>query len=654
VIRSVLIANRGEIARRVIRTCRDQGLSTVAVHSDADAEAPHVREADAAIRLPGRRPAETYLRAELLVDAARRAAADAVHPGYGFLSENAAFARAVIDAGLVWVGPPPDAIDAMGSKIDAKRMMAAAGVPTLRELDPATVTEADLPVLVKASAGGGGRGMRIVRGLAELPREIDLARAEARSAFGDPTVFCEPYLASGRHIEVQVMADRHGTIWTIGERECSIQRRHQKVIEEAPSPLVERVDGLRQRFFEAARAAARAVGYTGAGTVEFIADEAGRFFFLEMNTRLQVEHPVTECTTGLDLVALQLHVADGGRLGRKPPEPHGHSIEARLYAEDPAAGWQPQSGTLHRIDIPGVDVAFVAGAREFGLRLDSGVENGDVIGTHYDPMLAKVISWAPTRVQAALALSGALARSRIHGLVTNRDLLVNTLCHRAFLDGQTDTAFFSRHGLDCLAAPLADQDAVRLSAIAAALALDAVAREQAPVLRRIPSGWRNVPSQPQHAYFDGHTVAYQLTRNGLAVKGRDDLGLVTARPGEVVLEASGVRRRFAVACYGSEVDVDSSLGPVRLQLQERFPDPASHVSEGSLLAPMPGLVVQLAVDLGEAVQAGQPVLWLESMKMQHEVRAPVDGIVTELPVHEGQQIEMGAVLAIVSAGEPAE
>jgi propionyl-CoA carboxylase alpha chain len=371
-----------------------------------------------------------------------------------------------------------------------------------------------------------------------------------------------------------------------------------------------------------------------------------------MNTRLQVEHPVTECTTGLDLVALQLHVADDGKLDPEPPETHGHSIEARLYAEDPAADWRPQSGTLHRIDIPGVDVAFRTGVRASGLRLDSGVENGNIIGTHYDPMLAKVISWAPTRAQAALALSGALERSHIHGLATNRDLLVNTLRHQAFLDGHTDTAFFSRHGLDRLAAPLADQGAVRMSAIAAALALDAQARERAPVLRRIPSGWRNVPSQPQCAIFDSQTVAYRLTRNGLAVEGRDDLVLVTARPDEVVLEVSGVRRRFAVACYGTEIDVDSSLGSVRLQLQERFADPASQVSEGSLLAPMPGSVVRVAVDLGDAVLAGQPVLWLESMKMQHEIRAPVGGIVTELPVREGQQIEVGAVLAIVSAGEP--
>src|SRR5215469_12032849 len=354
VLNRVLVANRGEIARRVFRTCRDLGLSTVAVYSDADARSPHVTEADAAVRLAGVTAAETYLRSDLLVAAALQAGADAVHPGYGFLSENAAFARAVQDAGLTWVGPPPTAIEAMGSKTRAKRLMAAAGVPVLAELDPDRLGEADLPVLIKASAGGGGRGMRIVRSLAALPAELTAARSEAASAFGDPTVFCEAYLEAGRHVEVQILADDAGSIWTVGERECSIQRRHQKVIEESPSPLAESVSGLRERLLAAARAAAAAVSYRNAGTVEFLADESGRFFFLEMNTRLQVEHPVTECTTGLDLVALQLQIAAGLPLpGADPPPTRGHAIEARLYAEDPAAGWQPQSGTLHRLELTG-------------------------------------------------------------------------------------------------------------------------------------------------------------------------------------------------------------------------------------------------------------------------------------------------------------
>ena len=490
--------------------------------------------------------------------------------------------------------------------------------------------------------------MRVVRELADLPREAEAARAEAASAFGDPTVFCEPYLATGRHIEVQVMADTHGTVWAVGERECSIQRRHQKVVEEAPSPLVERVDGMRKELFHAARAAASAVDYTGAGTVEFIADEAGRFFFLEMNTRLQVEHPVTECTTGLDLVALQLHVAQGGRLDPEPPPSTGHSIEVRLYAEDPAAGWQPQSGQVRRFAVPGVDVAFGLGPRPDGLRLDSGVEDGSVVGIHYDPMLAKVISWAPTRAQAVRRLADALARTQVHGLVTNRDLLVRVLRHPAFGDGDTDTAFFDRHGLDVLAAPLADERAVRLSALAAALAIDSAARASARILPGLPSGFRNVVSQPQSVAFDGHTVAYRITRDGLVADGYDGVALVRSAPDQVVLDVDGVRRTFAVAVHGADADVDSPLGPVHLRVLPRFVDPAEQVAVGSLLAPMPGSVVRIAVAEGDPVTAGQPILWLEAMKMQHRINAPTDGIVSELPVTVGQQIEVGAVLAVVT------
>ena len=649
-ITSVLVANRGEIARRVFRTCRSLGLQTVAVFSDPDARTPHVAEADAAVRLPGAAPADTYLRAELLIDAAQRAGADAVHPGYGFLSENAGFARAVIDAGFTWIGPSPEAIDAMGSKIRSKRLMADAGVPVLRELDPAQVTAGDLPVLIKASAGGGGRGMRIVRDLAELPHEVDAARAEAASAFGDPTVFCEPYLATGRHIEVQVLADQHGTVWAVGERECSIQRRHQKVIEEAPSPLAERVDGMRKELFEAARAAAKAIGYTGAGTVEFLADEDGRFYFLEMNTRLQVEHPVTECTTGLDLVAWQIAVANGVRLDPEPPPAHGYAIEARLYAEDPGAGWQPQSGTLSHFAIPGVDVEFGLGAASSGLRLDAGVTDGTVVGIHYDPMLANVIAWAPTRVQAVTALAASLARARIHGVVTNRDLLVNVLRHDAFLRGETDTAFFDRHGLAMLATSLADDTAVELSALAAAMALDSADSSKRMVLRGVPSGWRNVVSQPQRIAFDKHDVGYRITRDGLVAEGFDDVALVSAAPDRVVLDLDGVRRGFDVAIDGEQVHVDSPLGPVTLHRLPRFVDPAEHVAAGSLLAPMPGSVVRIAVEVGQQVSAGDPILWLEAMKMQHRINAPADGVVAELPVREGQQIDVGAVLAVVTEG----
>jgi propionyl-CoA carboxylase alpha chain len=657
---SVLVANRGEIARRVFATSRRMGLSTVAVFSDADADSPHVTEADAAIRLPGSTPSETYLRGELLIGAARASGAGAIHPGYGFLSENADFAKAVLDAGLVWIGPPVKAIELMGSKAESKKLMGDAGVPVLAGLDAAEVTESDLPVLIKASAGGGGRGMRVVRGLAGLPGQVEAARREAQSAFGDPAVFCERYLETGRHIEVQVMADRHGTVWAAGERECSIQRRHQKVIEEAPSPLVERTAGMRERLFEAARLAAGAIGYEGAGTVEFLADEQGNFFFLEMNTRIQVEHPVTECTTGLDLVRLQLQVAQGAALPAEPPVPRGHSIEARLYAEDPAHGWQPQSGTVHRLEVPGTLTEFGL-LTEPGVRLDSGVAGGCLVGVHYDPMLAKVISYAGTRQEAAQLLASALARAKVHGLTTNRDLLVRVLRHPAFLAGDTDTAFFTTHGLDVLARPLASPESVELSAIAGTLADAARNRRDACVNARLPSGWRNLPAEAQLKTFGpgpgttgpgaGIEIRYRFTRAGLRVDGHDGLSLVSATPELVVLDVPGetgtVRRRFEVARYGALTCVDSPLGPVSLIQRPRFTDPSAQVSAGSLLAPIPGTVIRVAAQVGEHVTPGQPVLALEAMKMEHTIAAPAAGVLTALDVTVGQSVEVGTVLAIV-------
>ncbi|MFJ1459470.1 biotin carboxylase N-terminal domain-containing protein [Nocardia sp. N2S4-5] len=661
---TVLVANRGEIARRVFATCRRMGLGTVAVYSDADADAPHVGEADAAIRLPGNTPGETYLRGDLIVEAALAAGADAIHPGYGFLSENADFARAVLAAGLTWIGPPVAAIEQMGSKVESKKMMDAAGVPVLAELDPAEVTDALLPVLIKASAGGGGRGMRVVRSLAELPGQLEAARREAESAFGDPTVFCERYLETGRHIEVQVMADTHGTVWAVGERECSIQRRHQKVVEEAPSPLVERVDDMRDRLFRAARLAAEAIGYEGAGTVEFLADEAGEFFFLEMNTRLQVEHPVTENTTGLDLVRLQVQVAQGRRLPAAPPPMRGHSIEVRLYAEDPAQEWQPQSGAVHRLDF-GRAAEFTV-LREPGVRLDSGVRDGSVVGVHYDPMLAKVISYAETRDEAAHLLAAALRRARIHGLVTNRDLLVRVLEHPAFRAGDTDTAFFATHGLENLSAPLVSVADEELSIVAAALADAAANRSRARVGGGLPSGWRNLPAQPQTKSYDSrttgtHEVRYRFTRTGLTVEGHDGIELLAATPDVVTLAVPGprgpVRRRFDVARYPSTgsgpvlVAVDSPLGPVTVRRLPRFEDPAEQVAEGSLLAPMPGAVIRVAAEVGARVELGQPILWLEAMKMEHTITAPATGVLAELNVTAGQQVDVGTVLAVVRPEE---
>lgn len=653
-ITRVLVANRGEIARRVFATCRRLGLGTVAVYTDPDAGAPHVAEADARVRLP---KTNDYLNAEAIIAAARAAGADAIHPGYGFFSENADFAAAVQHAGLTWIGPPVDAVRAMGSKIEAKKLMASAGVPVLDELDPDTVTQAQLPVLVKASAGGGGRGMRVVRELSALPAEVEAARREAQSAFGDPTVFCERYLPTGHHIEVQVMADTHGTVWAVGERECSIQRRHQKIIEEAPSPLVERTPGMRAKLFDAARLAAGAIGYTGAGTVEFLADDDGEFYFLEMNTRLQVEHPVTEETTGLDLVELQLAVADGARLDAESPAAQGHSIEARLYAEDPAREWQPQAGVMRAFEVPSVRAEFGSLGQRTGIRLDSGIADGFTVSIHYDPMLAKVISYAPTRRQAALVLADALTRARVHGLRTNRDLLVNVLRHPAFLDGATDTAFFDTHGLAELSAPLGDAAAVRLSAIAAALADAARNRALAPVLGAIPSGWRNLRSGYQVKTYgddDGneHRIQYRFDRTRLVLPDDPSVQLVSATAKAVVLRTDGVDHHFSVRRYDpsdSDVYVDSARGPVHLIALPRFPEPGSTVEKGSLVAPMPGNVIRLGAAIGDTVTAGQPLIWLEAMKMEHTITAPVDGVLAELDVKTGQQVEVGAVLARVEA-----
>ena len=644
-ITRVLVANRGEIARRVFATCRRLGIGTVAVYTDPDAHCPHVAEADARVRI------NSYSDGAEIIDAARAAGAGAVHPGYGFLSENAGFVRAVNDAGLVWIGPPAAAVEAMGSKIEAKKMMAAAGVPVLAELDPATVSEQQLPVLVKASAGGGGRGMRIVHSLAELDEQVRSARREAQSAFGDPTVFCERYLPRGRHIEVQVMADRYGTLWAIGERECSIQRRHQKIIEEAPSPLVQRIPAMREKLFTAARLAAAAIAYTGAGTVEFLADEDGEFFFLEMNTRLQVEHPVTELTTGLDLVELQLAVADGEALPAEPPPTTGHSIEARLYAEDPARGWQPQAGRIDFFEVPSA-AAYFGPLDRTGIRLDSGITGGSVVSIHYDPMLAKVIAHAPTRSRAAQVLADALARTRLHGLRTNRDLLVNVLQHPAFLAGDTDTAFFDTHGLDRLAAPLAGERAVRLSLIAAAIAGAAHNRVTARVLAGLPGGWRNVVSADQvKTFLDAdageHQVRYRFARTGLDLPDDPDVSLVSATPAGVVLTDAGVATAFDVARYGDEIYIDSPHGCVRFTVAPRFPEATSAERQGSLLAPMPGAVVRLGAGLGDTVTAGQPLVWLEAMKMEHIIASPAAGVLTELSVAVGQQVGVGAVLARV-------
>jgi acetyl/propionyl-CoA carboxylase alpha subunit len=652
VIRKLLIANRGEIALRVIRTARDLDIATVAVFSPADAGAPFVRAADEAVPLPGDAPADSYLNRPEIIGAAVRAGADAVHPGYGFLAENAGFARDCAQAGLTFVGPPPEAIEAMGSKIAARELMAAAGVPVLPAVtvtgpEGAAAGDVGFPVLVKAAFGGGGRGMRVVRDQAGLPGAVASAQREAAAAFGDGTVFLERYLDAPRHIEVQIFGDQHGNVVHLFERECSIQRRYQKIIEEAPSPAVD--GALRRELGAAAVAAGKAIGYVGAGTVEFVLDRGGQFYFLEVNTRLQVEHPVTELVTGLDLVAVQLLVAEGHPL---PDEVRfatltGHAVEARLYAEDASHDFRPATGTVHTFTVPDRP----------GLRVDAGITAGSPVGVHYDALLAKVIAHGATRDQACRRLARALADTRLHGVVSNRDLLTGILRHPEFRAGQFDTGFLARHDPHQLATSGRDPAAPRLHALAAALAGMAARRAAAPVLATIPSGWRNVPGGPQQVTFDcdGRLLAvrYRVGRDGVKaeVDGEAVPGLVlrSAEPSLVVVDLAGIRREFSVTQAGGVYYVDSPFGAATLAERPRFPEPESASAPGSLLAPMPGTVVRIEVAPGAPVAAGAPVVVLEAMKMEHTVVAPHDGTVTSVGVTAGQPVDVGTVLAVVEA-----
>ena len=656
-ITKLLVANRGEIAARVMRTASAMDITTVAVYSDPDAGLPFVRAADEAVRLPGSTPAETYLDVDAVLAAAALTGADAVHPGYGFLSENAAFARRCTEAGLVFVGPTPEAIEAMGSKTAAKELMAAAGVPVLPgaifgdDDEPgddeilAAAERVGFPVLVKAAFGGGGRGMRIVRDASEAVAAVAGARREAASAFGNGTVFLERFVDSPRHIEVQIVGDTHGTVVHLFERECSIQRRYQKIVEEAPSPAVD--DTLRAALCEAAVAAGRAIGYVGAGTVEFVLDSSGSFFFLEVNTRLQVEHPVTEAITGLDLVRVQLEVAAGRPL---PPEVvdatfTGHAIEARLYAEDVPAGYLPTSGDVVTFELPALE----------GLRVDAGFASDTRVSTFYDSMLAKVIAYGATRDDARRTLAAALHRARLHGVITNRDLLVGLLREAEFAAGDIDTGYLERHAdLRERTTPTA---VTALHAVAAALAGQAGRRGRAAVLATLPSGWRNNPSGTQTATYlhagEPLTVGYRIDRDRVtAVVDGDAVGEVTTvsvSPSLVELVVDGVRRAVTVLATDTAVYVDSPVGHSSFEVVERFPDPSAAAQPGSLLAPMPGTVVRVEVEVGATVAAGATVLAIEAMKMEHTITAPADGVVAELAAAVGAQVDTGAVLAVIEA-----
>ena len=654
-IRRVLIANRGEIARRVIRTAHEMGIATVAVYAHGDVGAPFVREADAAIALNGKTSAETYLNIDKVLDACRRSGADAVHPGYGFLSENATFAKAVIDAGMRWVGPSPDAIGQMGDKLAAKRLIQEAEVPTLPAVEltadedlEAAAVKIGYPVLVKASAGGGGRGMRVVESPGELAAAVEGAGREAGAAFGDDTLFLERWLTPARHVEIQILGDKHGNLVHLFERECSIQRRHQKIIEEAPSPAVDAE--LRAAMGEAAVSAAQRIGYSSAGTVEFLL--AGReFFFLEVNTRLQVEHPVTEEITGLDLVREQLRIAEGETLGYGQDDLaiDGHAIEARIYAEDPSRDFLPSPGT--------VDVWQPAAG---GLaRFDSGVESGSEVSVEFDPMIAKVIAHAPTRREAAARLARALERTSLQGVRHNRDFLVATLREPAFLAGDTTTDFIERvnpaRSRELSAENLAD------AVTAAVMCAQAIRRAKAKILRGFQSGWRNSVMPPERTTFKFRDteipVSYRSRRDGtfsiVVAEQERTVAAYGAGAGGADLEIDDRRLQFAVTGSGDRWFVHGADYDVELVELPRLPLPEQYEIKGGLTAPMPGNVLATHIAAGDAVAEGQLLLVLEAMKMQHRITAPFDGTVKELHVEAGQQVDNGALLVLLEEVEDA-
>ncbi len=659
-ITRLLIANRGEIARRIIRTAHEMGIGTVAVYADGDATAPFVREADTAIALGGSTSAETYLDMDKVIDACRRSGADAVHPGYGFLSENTAFADAVITAGMCWVGPSPEAISQMGDKLSAKKLMQDVGVPTLAALPiadgediTAKAQEIGYPVLVKASAGGGGRGMRVVETEAELSDAVDGARREAKAAFGDDRLFLERWLTSSRHIEIQILGDNHGNLVHLFERECSIQRRHQKIIEEAPSPAVD--TELRERLGEAALLAARSIGYSSAGTVEFLVD-GNDFWFLEVNTRLQVEHPVTEEITGLDLVREQLRIAEGEALGYTQADLSftGHAIEARIYAEDPNNDFLPSPGKLLAWEPADISLA----------RFDSGVETGSEIGIEFDPMMAKVIVKAPTRREAASRLARVLEGLRIQGVTNNRDFLVATLRSPEFIAGDTTTDFIERVAPSRVR--IISSDELDEALIAIVIQSQAHRRSAARVLSTVQSGWRNSRMPPEVTRFrsaqiingeeggeetEDIVVAYRALRDGtfevhvddrehsVAVFGVDAYG--------VDIEIDRRRTSFKLTADGDDWFIHGPRGDVTVRELPRFPVRDADDFQGGLVAPMPGNVLTTHINEGDTVEQGQLLLILEAMKMEHRITAPVAGMVTKLLVAEGDQVANGEMLIVL-------
>ncbi len=652
-IRKILVANRGEIARRIMRTCRKMGIGTVAVHSDADAAMPFVVEADEAVRLGPAPSSESYLRVDKILEAAALTGADAIHPGYGFLAENAAFAEACAGAGVIFIGPSPAAIRAMGLKREAKALVSEAGVPVIPGYDgadqnpevlAAKAVEIGFPVLLKASAGGGGKGMKLVREESGLPDAIASAAREGESSFGDGTLLVEKYIDDPRHVEIQILGDSHGHLIHLNERECSIQRRHQKIIEEAPSPALDAK--LRKEMGEAAVRCGAAIGYENAGTVEFILAPDRSFYFLEVNTRLQVEHPVTECLTGLDLVEEQIRVAQGEalRLSQDEVPLEGAALEVRLYAEDPAVGFLPQSGPVVDWHLPEAE----------GLRVDSGVESGSEVGIHYDPMLAKIITSGANRSVALQRMRRALRSLSVQGLTNNRDFLLRVLDHPAFIAGEIDTHFIDRHIDDGLLAPTPASDEEH-AAMVAALAEQQRSDRTRRHVPSVPSGWRNNYHTPQWVEYEVGDRDVRVEYRHLAGNRFDlsvgesthDVSVVDWNEPNLTLVDGAHRQRARVTFAGDRVFVHTLGYSVTLTRKPRFPDLLAAVPEGGCVAPMPGKVIELRVAEGDEVTAGQVLLIMEAMKMEHTVTAPHDGTVASVSVGAGDQVDADALLVVV-------
>ena len=652
-IQKVLIANRGEIARRIMRTCRKMGIATVAVYSDADRDMPFVREADEAVRLGPPPSSESYLRIDKILEAAALTGADAVHPGYGFLAENAAFASACGDAGVTFIGPTPDAIIAMGSKKEAKALVRDAGVPVIpgydgADQDPqvlaAEAIKIGFPVLLKASAGGGGKGMKLVRRESELADAIASARREGQSSFGDGTLLVEKYIDDPRHVEIQILGDAHGNLIHLNERECSIQRRHQKIIEETPSPALD--DALRAKMGEAAVRCGQAIDYQNAGTVEFILAPDRSFYFLEVNTRLQVEHPITEAVTRLDLVEEQIHVAQGEplRLSQEEVRFEGAAIEVRLYAEDPASGFLPQTGTVVDWHLPPAP----------GLRVDSGVESGTEVGIYYDPMLAKIVTEGESREVALQRMRRALETLSVQGVTTNRDFLLEVLAHEAFVAGDLNTHFIDRHMQAALAAE-PDRVAEQRAAALAALADQQRRERQRSIAPQVPSGWRNNYHTPQWVEYTVEDRAYRVEYRHLGsgkftlfgAEDAHDVAVISWDDPLLVVEESGRRRAARVIVDADRHYVHADGQSVGLLEVPRFPDKSLAIPEGGCISPMPGKIIELRVAEGDRVESGQVLLIMEAMKMEHSVSAPHDGTVQQVSVSVGDQVDADALLAVV-------